>query len=338
MTEDISLTDIVDIKHWQKIQDHFGQVVRVTIRTVDKAGNCVTRPSNPTRMCEETLANSSVAIARCKRCLPASLSDLMHEEKWKEGYQCHLGLNIFCIPVVAFENEAIVYILVGPVFLGQRRKPQAYTQKAEELGIDLDMLIDALIEVKLFTFAGIKSVIELINEIACNLAKFGYNRYILEKGPLLPKLDKKLHRFYMDKILGALLEVSAHTAGTEFGSIMLLDEKTDELYIKVARGLKDDVIENTRLKIGEGIAGLAIKERRFLNLNDSIIDERFKSRLKRPEIKSSVVAPLLVKNQPIGVMNIGTSRTTDGISPESIETLHRLIELTETALADLLKI
>ena len=44
---------------------------------------------------------------------------------------------------------------------------------------------------------------------------------------------------------------------------MLLNEETGELFIKISRGIKKDIIKNTRLKIGEGIAGLAAQEERF---------------------------------------------------------------------------
>ena len=116
---------------------------------------------------------------------------------------------------------------------------------------------------------------------------------------------------------------------------MLVNEETGELYIKIAKGLKKDIIKNTRLKVGEGIAGLALKERRFLLLDDKLTDKRIKSRLKRPKIKSAVVAPLTIKDEPLGVMNIGTFRPAVKITPAKIETLQRLIELTESTLADL---
>ena len=228
--------------------------------------------------------------------------------------------------------------MVGPVFLGQRRKEQGYKEKAEELGISLDKLIDGLTEIKVFTFTGIQSLIELIRDIVSNVAQLGYSRFKLERLIPLPKIGKIVHKFHMDKILSALLDISFNTTKAEFGSIMLVDEQTGELYIKIAKGLTKDIIKNARLKPGEGIAGLAVKERRFLLLDDSLTDERIKSRLKRPEIQSAVVAPLRVMDEPLGVMNIATSNPSDKISPEKVETIHRLIELTESTLTDLIKL
>ncbi len=337
MKKDISLKTIIDIGRWQRVQDHFGEVIGVSIRTVDRMGNPITRLSNPTRVCQEVMRTPAGA-ALCGKCIPASLDDLVKDREWREGYRCHLGLNNFCIPIVAFDQQAVAYILIGPVFLGQRRMIQEYKQKIEILGLRADEFIDCISEVKLFTFSGIQSVIDLISGIACYVAQLGYNRYKLENIIPLPKIGKMVHRYYMDRILNALLEVSFNTASAEFGSIMLLDEKTGELYIKIARGLKDEIVKNTRLKIGDGVAGLAVKENRFLLLDDKLEDESIESRLKRPEIKSAVVAPFTLKNEPLGVMNIGTTNPAVKISSEMVETLQRLVELTEITLTDLLKL
>ena len=337
MTKGIALTEIVDFQRWQSLQDHFGQAIGVSVRTVDKTGNLIARPSNPTRFCEEIL-KTSVGIARCGKCLPSNISNLMVADRWKEGYQCHAGLHIFCVPVIAFDNTPIAYILVGPVFLGRRRETQGYQQLAKDLGISLDTIIDCITEIKLFTFAGIQSVIELINDMTCYVAQLGYRRFKLERMIPLPKISKFVHRYYLDKILKALLDVSSNAAGTESGSIMLLDKRAGELYIKIARGLNNDIIENTRLKTGEGVAGLAVKERRSLLLDNQLTDDRIKARLRRPEIKSAFVIPINVDNETLGVMSISTSSPSVIISAENIDTLQRLIELTETTLADLHKL
>ena len=206
------------------------------------------------------------------------------------------------------------------------------------MGIELEKLIDCLTEIKVFTFTGIQSLIELISDIVSNVAQLGYSRFKLERLIPLPKIGRIVHRFHMDKILSALLDVSFHTTKAEFGSIMLLDEQTGELYIKIAKGLSKDIIKNVRLKRGEGIAGLAVEERRFLLLDETLTDERIKARLKRPEIRSAVVAPFKIKDEPLGVMNVATSNPSAKITPENVETLHRLIELTETTLTDLTRL
>ena len=58
-----------------------------------------------------------------------------------------------------------------------------------------------------------------------------------------------------------LLDVALKMTNTECGSIMVVDqEKQGDLTIKVSRGLNEERVKNTRVRIGEGIAGLAAKE------------------------------------------------------------------------------
>jgi len=338
MHKDITLTDLITLDSWERIQNHFAEVLNVTIRTVDNEGNLITRPSNPTRICEEVLGNSASGITKCGRCLPPYFGEKINKERCQEGYQCHLGFHNYCIPVTISENDTIANVMLGPVLLGKRREPNGYRQKARELGIDPERIIDCITEIKLFTFTGIMSVVELIDDIICNIVQLGYSRMKLERIIPLPKLGKIVHKFHIDKILSALLDVSFNTTKADVGSIMLLDEDTGDLYIRIAKGLDKNIVRNTRLKMGEGIAGLAAQEKRFILLDDNVTDKRIKALLKRPVLKSSLVAPFRLNDEPLGVMNIATSDSSNRITSDKLETLHRLIELTENTISDLIQL
>lgn len=335
MKSEITLKEVVSIEQWQKIQDHFAEVMGVTMRTVDSGGNLLTTSSNPKRLCEEVIKSSPIGITRCGKCLPVSITDLELNEAWKEGYLCHIDLHNFSIPVMLPNNKAIAYILVGPVLLGARPKADKYQEKIKELGIDVEKITDGLLEIKVSSFSGINSVLELLQEVTSYIVEQGYHRFKLEKIIPSHKISRMVYKLYTDKLLNALLDVSSNMTGAEFGSIMVLDEGTGELYIKIGRGLKKDIIKHTRLKIGNGIAGLAAQERRFLLLDDKIADERIKNRLQRPEIKSAIVAPIQVKDELFGVMNIGTHQRSDRFNAENVGVLTQLVKLVGVALQDL---
>lgn len=336
MKNGISLKEVIDINQWQEIQDHFAEVIGVTISTVDTTGNLLTKPSNPTRLCEEIVRSSPAGIDSCARCFPVSMADLESNEIWKEGYLCHIGLYNFPIPARLPNDKTIAYILVGPVLLGERQKPNKYREKIAELNIDIDKFIDALIEIKVFSFSGIQSVTELLKDVFSYIVELGYHRFKLEKIIPSHKLSKMVYKFYADKLLNALLDVSCNMTGAQFGSIMLLDEKTGELYIKMGKGIKKDIIKHTRLKIGEGIAGLAAQERRFLLVDDKVTDERIKNRLHRPEIQSAIVAPIQADEQEqlFGVMNMGTLSPSAKFSADNIDTLRQLVKVVSITLQD----
>ena len=335
MEREGTFRELVDIGQWQKIQEHFAEVIGATIRTIDPNGDLLTTTSRPTRLCQEIVSSSPAGIAKCRECFSPSMLDLRANELWKEGYQCELGLHNFAIPVSLPDNRKIAYILVGPVLLGERQKPNKYREKIEELGMDFDKFVDALIEIKVFSFSAIQAVLELLRDVISYIVEVDYHRFKLEKVIPLPRLSKMVYKFYTEKLLNALLDVSFNLLDGEFGSIMLFNEKSGELSIKIGRGIKKDIIKHTRLKAGEGIAGLAAEERRILFVDDKVADERIKQRLQRPEIKSAVVAPIQSEDKLFGVMSVGTRQASDKFNSENIDILRQLVKLVAISFKDI---
>ena len=71
-----------------------------------------------------------------------------------------------------------------------------------------------------------------------------------------------------------VLEETVRNLNAERGSLMLVDNAKDELYIQVSCStnpeteLKDDVLRTTRVKIGKGISGIVAKTQKPLIIND----------------------------------------------------------------------
>lgn len=91
----------------------------------------------------------------------------------------------------------------------------------------------------------------------------------------------------------------------EVGSLLLLDEQTEELYFEVALGEKGAKVKEIRLKIGEGIAGTVAKDRKSYIIDDVTKDPRF---FKKADEKSGFVtksimcSPLIHKGKLLGVI------------------------------------
>ncbi len=121
----------------------------------------------------------------------------------------------------------------------------------------------------------------------------------------------------LQEILKLILKRSSEIFQAQHGSVMLLDEATGELTIKVAEGLTDEIIKNTVRKPGDGsIAGWVAKEKEPLLLIGEVKDQRFKSTKVDTEIKDAMSAPLILKDKLIGVFNI-SNRVGSGIFTES---------------------
>ncbi|MEW6095628.1 MAG: GAF domain-containing protein [bacterium] len=121
----------------------------------------------------------------------------------------------------------------------------------------------------------------------------------------------------LQQVLNLILKKASEVFQAQHGSIMLLDESTDELTIKASEGLTEEIIKNTVKKPGDGsITGWVAKEREPLLLIGKVEDSRFKSVKPESGVKDAMCAPLILKDKLIGVFNI-SNRVGSGIFTES---------------------
>lgn len=110
-----------------------------------------------------------------------------------------------------------------------------------------------------------------------------------------------------ERLLKWLLEIAVRSAGASSGSIMLFSSETRELYIGYATGLSAEIVEHTRQKLGEGIAG-AVGQTREARLISAIVDTPlYRAGRERDDIQSAVSAPIAHHGQLLGVLNVSTN-------------------------------
>jgi signal transduction histidine kinase/DNA-binding response OmpR family regulator len=113
----------------------------------------------------------------------------------------------------------------------------------------------------------------------------------------------------LEQLLGTMIGLATKVIGARVGSIMLLDDTGKGLRISNAIGIDPEVIRNTRLPLGESIAGYVAKHGEPLIVNDVEKDRRFRrTNRQRYETKSLISAPLLVKERLLGVINLNNKK------------------------------
>jgi phosphoserine phosphatase RsbU/P len=85
-------------------------------------------------------------------------------------------------------------------------------------------------------------------------------------------------------------------------AILLLDERTQTLQIRFAMGYPLDVIETMRIKLGEGVTGLAAQRAEPVLLNDVTSSAQYIE--GTPGVHSELAVPLITKNHVTGVIDI----------------------------------
>jgi len=92
-------------------------------------------------------------------------------------------------------------------------------------------------------------------------------------------------------------------------SLMLIDEDTRELYVQGAKGMDQNILEKTRIKLGESIAGAVALERTPVLVKNIEYDKRFQ-RVNRPAFssRSFIIVPIWFHNKLIGVINVADKK------------------------------
>jgi len=107
----------------------------------------------------------------------------------------------------------------------------------------------------------------------------------------------------------AVVDTACGLIHSDLCSLMLIDSN-NELYIVASKGLSEKVKEQTRLKLGEGIAGRVVVGGKYIFVENIETDIRFlrANDNERYSSKSFISVPLKVKNKVIGVLNINSPK------------------------------
>lgn len=334
----MNLFDIIDKQKWQKMQDGFSKALGVRIWTVDLQGKPLSGTDNADAFCLDFFDKEHKNGKPLYEGYIPELINRIKKDKTDNYYICPFGLFLYGIPIDIGQKTTLAYVILGPVLLGKQKKLSEFKKIAKENNIPVDDLICKLAGLKSFTFNGIESTVELLHEVAHHLVQLSCDIKQLKKRFNVPgtldDLIKGLYSsVYFDELLNVLLDTSLHTTKGNTGSIMLLDADKDELSVRFSRGLKDEIAKEARVKIGEGISGVVARNRKPLLIYGGMGDPEIKDRLKRPNIKSSIVYPLKIRNRLFGVMNINDTNPAQRFNSESLNIISSLTNLTEVALS-----
>ncbi|MFH0797342.1 MAG: GAF and ANTAR domain-containing protein [Candidatus Omnitrophota bacterium] len=135
-----------------------------------------------------------------------------------------------------------------------------------------------------------------------------------ERIKALSKISKAIASdLYLEDILRLVVVVIAELMESNICSLMLIDEKKNELVIRATQSVSEEYNKKPPLKVGEGIAGKVAKENKPMVVKDVTKEKEYKYQdiAKREGLRSLLCVPLAVKNKVIGVINCYTSNPHD---------------------------
>jgi signal transduction histidine kinase len=118
--------------------------------------------------------------------------------------------------------------------------------------------------------------------------------------------DAALAHLGLEELLQALLLRTRDVLGVDTCAILLLDEERNELVARAAVGIEEEVEQGVRIPIGGGFAGRVAARRKPVILPDVDHAHVLNPILREKRIKSMLGVPLIVRDQVIGVIHVGT--------------------------------
>ena len=104
----------------------------------------------------------------------------------------------------------------------------------------------------------------------------------------------------LDSVLTAVVDAAVELTGAEEGSLLLLDEKSGELYMRAARNFQDDFVRTFRVPAEDSLPGEALRSGKPI-----LIHEETPQKIKTAYLVHTLMyVPMWVKDREIGVLGV----------------------------------
>ncbi|MCX5781376.1 MAG: GAF domain-containing protein, partial [Elusimicrobia bacterium] len=178
-----------------------------------------------------------------------------------------------------------------------------------------------------------KSLIRLLNSIASQIA------FAIEKLRFMHTTEKRTKQLetisrlsssmvsdnYLQEILQLIVTMTAQTMNSKISSLLLYNDKTQELKIAATQSLSDEYRKKPAIKVGESLSGKALEIKKPVISVDVTKESgyNYPEIAKKEGLKSMLAVPMLIKDKRIGVINCYTTKE-HMFSDEEIATLQTI--------------
>ncbi|MGN0642647.1 MAG: PocR ligand-binding domain-containing protein [Huintestinicola sp.] len=257
----LKLTDLIDVRALQELQDGFSAVTGMAALTTDADGVPVTEGSNFTKFCMELTRKSRLGCERCEQCDKKGGEQTMHTGK-AVAYRCHAGLMDFAAPIMV--NGEFIGSFIGGQVLPETPDEAKFRRIAEELGIDPNEYIRALRQVKIVPKAQIDASAKFLHTVANIISEIAYSRYVTQQKNKSVTMEMEVTREIVDK--------TREFVGTTVDSIRSMGESFKELSGIAQKAFDEISATQDTVKVIQNIA----MNTRILGFNASIEASRAK--------------------------------------------------------------
>ncbi|MEA2736407.1 MAG: phosphoserine phosphatase RsbU/P [Humisphaera sp.] len=293
-SENLRLTDFMDVQTLQEIQDSFAAVANVKAIITDADGNRLTQP-----------APTSEFLKR-QQTLAAAEESISADGPTKEGREYSAPI------IVGGKRLGTIRMLPNGALPGIEDARIAHL--AEKLGMDpkkTRTLIGQLIRSRNTRPAAIQFLFLLANAIARLCFQEYQLRQRINELTVVYNLTMLLSEARdLPKVLQRTVEIVSEVMGTKAASIRLIDQEHDELIIKAVHNLSAEYLAKGPVRLSRAeIDRIALREQGYEYVKNLATDPRtqYPEESKREGVVSMLSAGMRYKGQAVGVLRVYTA-------------------------------
>lgn len=170
----LHLTDLIEQKVLQQIQDEFSRFTGMAALTADADGVPVTKGSGFTTFCMELIRSSELGRRRCFECDRKGAMQTLKDGK-PSVYSCHAGLIDFAAPIMV--NGRMIGSFIGGQVRNETLDVKYMTQKAKEMGIEPEAYIAEAKKANVLSKQEVEKAASFLTVIAETLSRMAYYNY-----------------------------------------------------------------------------------------------------------------------------------------------------------------
>jgi diguanylate cyclase (GGDEF)-like protein len=138
----------------------------------------------------------------------------------------------------------------------------------------------------------------------------------------------------LQKVLETIMEKISDFLQPDTWSLLMLDEKSNELYHEIAVGVGASTLKDVRIKLGEGIGGWVAEHGEAVLIEDVTKEPRFSigNEVWHPGARSIVCVPVKGRERVLGVIELVNTSANGNFHEEDIPILTNLADYAAIAL------
>ncbi|MEK6759869.1 MAG: diguanylate cyclase [Deltaproteobacteria bacterium] len=337
---------------WSEFQDELSKLLDIPISLYDINGGLLVASRAQACLCD-TVKGRSEGRDLCNQAISKVIAQVVEKGKIYI-HKCHTNQYIFAVPALLGDKRSFV-IVGGQVYLSGSEEKD-FSEGTSALGLAPDEIQRLKSEIKTIPAKSIFTIPNIISNMALPFLKClspettqAASQAIVSAGAsqvqsaiageslrnfralegvylsLAPLLDR-------EELYEMILAKSSELVDAERGSLMILDNKSNFLSVKAAKGLDKNIIDSLRVRVGEGISGSIALKGIPVMVRD--IENEVPPLKNRPiyKTKSFISIPLKLDNRVIGVINVSDKLTGEVFSEQDLHLLQSFANYASIAL------